>query len=54
VSGDVESAGGRSRSATVAPRYLFAHDERRTEVSTVATPEAEDLVPFGGEFEDAI
>ena len=25
VSGDVDSAGGKSRSATVAPRYFFAH-----------------------------
>jgi hypothetical protein len=33
---------------------LFAHDERRAEVSAVATPGAGDLVPFGGEFEDAI
>jgi len=54
MSGDVESAGGRSRSATVAPRYLFAQDERRAEVSAVATPGAGDVVPFGSEFEVAI
>ena len=54
MSGDVESAGGRSRSATVAPRYLFAHDERRADVFAVAAPGAGDLVPFGSEFEDAI
>lgn len=54
MSGDVESAGGRSRSATVAPRYLFAQDERRAEVSAVATPGAGDVVPFGSEVEVAI
>ena len=54
MSGDVESAGGRSRSATVAPRYLFAHDERSTEVSAVVAPGAGAVVPFGSEFEDAI
>jgi hypothetical protein len=54
VSGDVESAGGRSRSATVAPRYLFAQGERRAEVSAVVTPGAGDVVPFGSEFEVAI
>ena len=54
MSGDVESAGGRSRSATVAPRYLFAQDEKRAEVSAVATPGAEDVVPFESEFEVAI
>lgn len=35
VSGDVERAGGRSRSATVAPRYLFAQ-ANRTEEGCVA------------------
>ena len=54
MSGDVESAGGRSRSATVAPRYLFAQDARRAEVSAVVTPGAGDVVPFGSEFEVAI
>jgi len=54
VSGDVESAGGRSRSATVAPRYLFAQDEKRAEVSAVATPGAGDVTPFESEFEVAI
>lgn len=54
MSGDVESAGGRSRSATVAPRYLFAQDERRVEVSAVATPGAGDVMPFESEFEVAI
>ncbi len=29
----MERAGGRSRSATVAPRYLFAQEERRVERS---------------------
>ena len=50
----MESAGGRSRSATVAPRYLFAQEERRAEVSAVARPGAGDVVPFGSEFEVAI
>jgi hypothetical protein len=54
VSGDVESAGGRSRSATVAPRYLFCQDKRRAEVSAVAAPGARDAVPFESEFEVAI
>jgi hypothetical protein len=54
VSGDVDSAGGRSRSATVAPRYLFCQDERRAEVSAVATPGARDVVPFESGFEVAI
>ena len=54
MSGDVESAGGRSRSATVAPRYLFAQDERRAETFAETPGGAGEEVPFGSEFDIAI
>lgn len=54
MSGEVESAGGKSRSATVAPRYLFAQEDSRAEASAGAAHRAAGIVPLGSELAVAI